>query len=88
MGGLGVLPTPLPPPAWHYHFSCHCCFILWLLRLEFRIMDLGFGSKKKKNRVPIVAQRVKNLTINHVDAGSIPALLRGVKDLVLPQVVA
>ena len=35
-------------------------------------------------RVPIVAQRVKNLTTTYEDAGSIPGPAQGVKDLVWP----
>ena len=38
-------------------------------------------------RRPGVAQRVKNPTSTHEDAGSIPGLTPCVKDLVLPQAV-
>ena len=34
--------------------------------------------------VPVVAQRVKNLTIFHEDVSSIPGLDQWVKDLALP----
>ena len=46
-------------------------------------------KKKKSMRIPVVAQRVKNLTSIHEYLGSIPDLLtQWVKDLVLPQAVA
>ena len=38
---------------------------------------------KLTSGVPIVAQRVKNLTSVHEDVGSIPGLTQWVKDLVL-----
>ena len=38
--------------------------------------------------VPVVTQRVKNLTSIHEDAALIPGLAQWVKDLVLPQVAA
>ena len=47
------------------------------------------GSLKLGGRlgVPVVAQRVKNLTSIHEGAGLIPGLLSGIKDLALPQIV-
>ena len=45
-------------------------------------------NKTKQNRVPIVAQCVKNLTRIHKDSGSIPGLSQWVKDPVLSQAAA
>ena len=42
--------------------------------------------EKSERGVPIVAQRVKNPTSTHEDAGSIPGLTQWVEDLALPQV--
>ena len=38
--------------------------------------------------VPVVAQRVKNLSSIHEDVGSVPGLVQWVKDLALPQAAA
>ena len=41
-------------------------------------------NKKVKGGVPIVAQRVKNLTSIHEGSGSVPGLAQLVKDLLFP----
>ena len=40
-------PTPPPYPcSWQDHFSYHCCFILGVLRLEFRIVYFVFWASQ------------------------------------------
>ena len=41
-----------------------------------------------EKKIPIVAQRVKDLRLFSEDVGSIPGLVQRVKDLALPQAVA
>ena len=71
--GIGVSPTPPPYPcSWQDHFSYHCCFILGVLRLEFRIVYFVFWASQ-------VALVVKNPPASEGDArdlGSIPGLGR------------
>ena len=46
--------------------------------------SLAFVIRMSLQGVPVVAQRVMNMTSNHEDMGSIPGLVQWVKDLVLP----
>ena len=48
---------------------------------------LGVESEVRTPGAPVVAQRIKSLTRIHEDAGSIPGLLRWVKDPALPSAV-
>ena len=48
------------------------------------ILSTGKYYKNINIWIPIVAQRVKNLTSIQEDAGSIPCLIQWVKDLMLP----
>ena len=45
----------------------------------------GGGKKRDVRELPIVAQRVKNLTSNHEDAGLVPGLAQWVEDRRCPE---
>ena len=57
---------------------------MWFSRLRTQpSLHERKGKKKKKKRVPILAQPKMNLIRNHEVAGLIPGLTEWVKDLVL-----
>ena len=57
-----------------------------MLRTQLKIVQKIIGSfdPKSEQEAPTLAQRIKNPTSIHEDAGLIPVLAQWVKDLVLP----
>ena len=49
-----------------------------------KVTDLILGQEEASSGVPVVAQRVANLTSLHEDTGSIPGLPQWAKEPALP----